>query len=138
MNFQPISMKETEATSLLSTQDDQGVAALVFKNVTDYTTFRVEHAFDGDDIVFHFFRTPECPEKDYWEVVFPNVLSEVAQEIFQAGYPRLRAAFTHEQDSWWMRAGGFANAGIPEERCARFYAALDKALEARNIKNRPA
>jgi len=138
MNFQPISTTEQEATTLLASQDEQGVAALQFVPTTDFTTFRAEYAFSGDDIVFHFFRTEENPGEEYWGTIFPNVLSEVAQEVFQAGYPRLKAAFTREHDSWWMRAGSFVNVGLPEERVKRFYAALDQALEARNVKNLPA
>lgn len=122
-------MTETEATSLLGTQDEQGVVPLQFKKVTDYTTFSAEHAFDGDDIVFHFFRTKENPSDRYWQDVFPNGLSDVAQEVFQAGYPRLKATFTQEVDSWWMRASGFAHEGLPEERIQHFYAKLDQALE---------
>lgn len=91
--------------------------------------------------MFHFFLTPEItPEqggKEYWSVTFPEALSEVAQQVFQAGYPQLRAAFTAEQDSWWMRANGFAVVGIPEERVTSFYAELDQALDARNVKKRP-
>lgn len=141
MQFQPTSTTETQATSLLQEQTDQAVPTLLFTQVRDYTTFTAEHAFDGNDIVFHFFLTPEItPEqggKEYWSVTFPEALSEVAQQVFQAGYPQLRAAFTAEQDSWWMRANGFAVVGIPEERVTSFYAELDQALDARNVKKRP-
>lgn len=126
-------MTETEATSLLSTQDDQGVDPVRFQKVTDYTTFSAEHAFDGNDIVFHFFRTVETTGEQYWKHLFPDTLSEIAQEIFQAEYPRLKAAFTQEQDSWWMRATGFVDIGLPEERIAKFYEKLDQMLEARKV-----
>jgi hypothetical protein len=124
-------MKETEATTLLSNQSEQGVAALQFTEDKQYTTFRAEHAFDGDDIVFHFYRTEERPSDKYWSDTFPEGLSEIAQTVFKAGFPRLKAAFTKETDSWWMRAGGFAVEGLPEERIARFYKELDQALETR-------
>lgn len=127
-------MTETEATSLLSSQDDQGVATLHFEENKDYTTFRAEHAFDGEDIVFHFFKTPECPPKGYWDDVFPNTMSDVAQAVFQAGFPRLKAAWTEEVESWWLRCTGFASEGLPEERIKRFYRELDESLEAKNSK----
>lgn len=134
-------MTETEATSLLSTENDQGVLPLAFETSTEYTTFTSEHAFDGDDIVFHFFTPPGLGDSKeahtYWLETFPDVLSEVAQEVFQAEYPRLRAAWTAEHASWWMRASGFAAIGIPEERVQVFFAKLDQSLEARNVKNRP-
>lgn len=107
---------------------------MYFEKYVGYTTFLAEHAFDDDAIVFHFFVTPENNSREYWQEKFPPVLSEVAQEVFQAGYPRLRAAFTAEHNSWWMRADGFANEGIPKERIARFYDALDQALDAAKAK----
>lgn len=125
-------MTEKEATSLLASQDEQGVAVLQFIKDSTYTTFRSEHAFDAEDIVFHFFRAPENSADKYWSDTFPNALSEVAQSVFNASYPRLKAAFTQETDSWWMRATGFANEGLPEERLKRFYAELDRALDAKN------
>jgi hypothetical protein len=131
MNFQPTSTTETEAKSLLSNQGDQGVQPLQFTRDNTYTTFESEHAFDEDDIVFHFFRATENSGDTYWKKVFPDVLSDVAQAVFEAGYPRLKAAFTDETDSWWMRANSFANTGLPEERVRRFYQKLDEALEAR-------
>lgn len=115
-------------------QGDQGVSPLEFTRDKTYTTFEAEHAFAGDDIVFHFFRTPENGSEKYWQDIFPDALSEVAQEVFQAGYPRLKAAFTRETDSWWMRANSFASIGLPDERVKRFYQNLDQALEARNSK----
>jgi hypothetical protein len=134
MNFQPTSMGETEATSLLSSQNDQGVQPLQFIKDESYTTFRAEHAFEDEDIVFHFFKTAECPAKGYWDDVFPNTMSDVAQAVFQAGFPRLKAAWTQEVESWWLRCNGFANEGLPEERIKRFYSELDQALEAKNSK----
>lgn len=104
--------------------------AMDFIKVRNYTTFLAEHAFDGDDIVFHFFRTPENPSDHYWKSVFPNALSDVAQKVFQAGYPRLKAAWTEEQDSWWMRAAGFATTGLPEDRLNLFYETLDQVADA--------
>lgn len=128
------STTEKGVTDLLLNQADQGVLALQFEKVNDYTTFLAEHAFDGEDIVFHFFRSEENSTNKYWKEIFPEALSEVAQKVFQAGYPRLKAAWTEEQDSWWMRANGFVNIGLPEERIKSFYSELDQALEA--LKNK--
>jgi len=125
-------LKETEATSLLANQSEQGVAALQFTKVKDYTTFDAEHASDGSDLIFHFFRTEENSSDNYWKEIFPNALSEVAQAVFQAGYPRLRATYTREVDSWWLRADGFADEGLPEERILHFYKKLDQALDTMN------
>jgi hypothetical protein len=121
-------------TSLLHSEGDQNVMAMQFVQNHDYTTFIAEHAFDGNDIVFHFYPSPEHSDQAFWKQKFPDALSDVAQAFFQATYPRLKAAFTPEQNSWWMRANGFANVGLPTERVAAFYAALDQALETRNDK----
>lgn len=127
-------MEETEATNLLSTQSDQGVQPLQFTKDESYTTFRAEHAFEDDDIVFHFFNTKEHEDdRKYWKDTFPTALSDVAQEVFKAGYPRLKAAWTEEVESWWLRCTGFANEGLPEERIKRFYKELDQSLDARKI-----
>lgn len=122
-------MKETEAKDLLSTQDDQGVDPMKFIENDAYTTFRAEHAIDGNDLVFHFFRHRGLPDKFWKDEGFPQALSDTAMAVFQATYPRLKATYTSEVDSWWMRASGFAVVGLPEERIERFYEKLDEALE---------
>lgn len=114
-----------------------GVKSLEFEEL-EYTTFLAEWALDGIDLVFHF-KLPTSPEDlrkikydgDYWQGLFPGVLSEVAQEVFKATYPQLKAAFTPEMDSWWMRAYGFGKSFGAEELVRKFLDTLDIRLESR-------
>lgn len=116
-----------------------GVQPLQFKKVEDYTTFLAEYAWDGDDLVFHFFRTPEMQGQagppaglsgtQYWRLVFPEVLDPVAREVFQAGPPRLRAAYTEEMDSWWLRASNYGHLIDKDAFVSRFLAKLDQTLD---------
>lgn len=110
---------------------------LHFKKVSDYTTFTAEYAFDGNDIVFHFFLPPEregsgAGTKTYWLQVFPATLEPVVRASFRAGPPQLQAAYIDELgiDSWWLRAYGFARLLDPDLVCQSFLADLDAALEA--------
>lgn len=122
-------------------------APLEFEACDEYTTFRAEHAFRGDDIVLHFFRTEECSSESYWKEVFAAALDEVAQAHYGT-FPRVRAHLSRVPsaageaacergaapwvvDSWWMEARGFAGVGQPRKKLAAFYAALDGALENR-------
>ncbi len=140
--FQPENTTEVQAKDLLGQQNEiGGVPALQFKLVNTYTTFLVEFTFDGNDIVFHFFRSLERTNDDkFWKETFPNTLSQIAQDYFQATFPRLKASYTEKvipahdkdspaQDSWWLRAYGFVNIGDPEERCNRFFDLLDRELD---------
>lgn len=67
--------------------------------------------------------------KTYWTATFPNTLSVVAEEYFAATYPRLKAAFTEENDSWWMRAYGFGMVLDPHALAYKFLERLDAALD---------
>lgn len=112
---------------------DLPVLPLSFIPIEDYTTYRAEFAITEGDIVFHFFVTEEVqklpdPQK-YWYEVFPNALAEVADAHFRVGFPRLRAAYTPEQASWWMRAGGFGKVLDPHRFSYKFFDALDAALD---------
>jgi len=127
------------AMSVLSKEGtDYSLEPLRFTRNEEYTTFIGEHVFDGNDIVFHFFKSPELAAKAavdqvaYWKNTFPDALSQVAQDVFQAGYPRLKATYTQEVDSWWMRAYGFAVEGMPDDRVRAFYDNLDAELEKKS------
>jgi hypothetical protein len=130
-------MATTLNPDVYSRKETPAVAApLEFTPCDAYTTFRAEHAFKGDDIVFHFYKTPEHSDEAYWTEIFPDALSEVAQAHY-GRLPRVRAALTREPaanlDSWWMHAAGFASVGQPLKKVAAFYAALDAALESRIV-----
>lgn len=132
-------MKEMDVKTTLAEQSDLGgVVGLEFEAV-EYTTFDAEWALDGIDIVFHF-KLPSDPEDrrhvarydgDYWQGLFPGVLSDVAQEVFRATYPQLQAAFTPEMDSWWMRAFAFGKSFGAEDLVRKFLDTLDIRLESR-------
>lgn len=150
MNFQTESMTEARAKEVLVEQDEQSVAALRFTEVNDYTTFRAEFAIDGDDLVFHFFLPPEFSSLSgpviaqrvdrYWKDGFPRALDGTARDFFKADFPTLKAAYTTELNSWWLRANGFGNNVDPEARCRLFIqkldAALDQAKEAEKVSQR--
>ena len=148
MSFQPMSMTEDQAPEMLKTQDDQSVLPIQFIKVEEYTTFRAEFAFDGDDIVFHFFLPPELEDLQkkgpsinqrvdkYWKDSFPRTLDVVARDFFKVEFPRLKAAYTEELQSWWLRAFGFSDGLDPEARCRMFIARLDQALDAVNVNHR--
>jgi hypothetical protein len=121
--------------------DIQGVAALVFIKITDYTTFQGEYAITNGDLVFHFDRTdeiralPQGPRDVYWHRTFAECLNEVAQRIFEAGPPELQGQFIDEPDlgviqSWWFKASGFGHILDPHKKVYAFLDALDSALDA--------
>lgn len=76
---------------------------------SEFTTFRAEWAWKGDDLVLHFFKPEAKLDGNYWMTTFPNCLSEVAEDFFNASYPRLKAAYAPEKEleSWWMQASNF-------------------------------
>lgn len=99
-----------------------------------YTTFRGEFAVSEGDIIFHFFVTDEIQKlgnsKKYWLELFPKCLSDNAERFFSAKSPRLKAAYTEEQASWWMRAYGFGKLLDPYRLTHRFFDVLDEALDS--------
>jgi hypothetical protein len=110
------------------------VQAIQFMPVTDLTTFAAEVAVTEGDLVYHFFVTQEVnalPDaRKYWLELFPEVLEKTAQEYFKADFPRLKAAYTEEQASWWLRAFGFGHVLDPHKLALSFCDALDAALDA--------
>lgn len=110
------------------------VFSVHFIPIDNHTTFRAEVAITEGDIVFHFFVNEEIkamPDpKKYWMETFPNALSQVAEEHFQATFPRLKAAYTEEQASWWMRAYGFGQLLEPHKFAYAFFDKLDAALDS--------
>lgn len=124
-----IEILETTAKRLLGEQEDTGVVPVQFTPHAEYTTYRAEWAVDGADLVFHFFPTEENNSRVYWTEHFPAVLERVAQEVFDATWPRLKAAYTPELVSYWLRAYGFASLGDPEARVRALFSALDSALD---------
>ena len=134
MNFQlHQTVPESKAKSLLKNEEAQGVEAIRFTKVTEYTTFDAEYAYVDNDIVFHFFLPDDVSHlqgvQEYWKNAFPAALDKVSQEHWDATYPRLQAAFTEELNSWWMRCFGFAQVGNPEARIKKFFDKLDKQID---------
>ena len=101
--------------------------------VLDLTTFAAEVAVTEGDFVYHFYVTDEVNKgpdpKQYWLELFPKVLEATSKEYFKADFPRLKAAYTEEKASWWMRAYGFGRVLDPHKMALQFCDALDKALE---------
>jgi hypothetical protein len=109
------------------------VEAPNFMSVDSYTTFKAEYAVLDGDIVFHFFANDEInrlPDPwHYWKTVFPRCLERVAEKYFAATYPRVRAAYTDELASWWLRANGFGHILNMDEFAKQFLERLDKELD---------
>jgi len=107
-----------------------------FNREEGYTTFIAEYAVRGDDLVFHFYLTPELdaepkdgPVAVYWMRTFPSVLDATAQSFFNATAPRLQAKYTQELQSWWLLAQGFGMAIDPEKLALSFLEKLDGCLD---------
>lgn len=116
-----------------------GVPALQFKKVEGYTTFWAEYAFDGEDIVFHFFLPPEKANEvrsAYWLTAFPAALEVAGPKAFQVGAPRLQGKHINDLgiNSWWFRAFGFAEGLAPDALAERFFDALDQELDTSSHK----
>lgn len=109
---------------------EQGVPR--FHPIDEYTTFRAEWAEVGNAFVIHFFMSQEVSNlstrKRHWEHEFPQVLSDTAEQYFQATVPRLVASYTPELESWFMRAVGFTPLD-PEAFLRGFFDQLDRALD---------
>jgi hypothetical protein len=123
-----------QAQQQLEKENQLPVLPIRFQEVLGYTTFAAEYAVSEGDIIFHFFVTLEVqkmPEpKKYWLETFPEVFDRVAQEHFQAQFPRLKAAYTEEKASWWMRAFGFGMVLEPHQLAHSFFDKLDQELDA--------
>jgi len=132
----PTSLSSRQVTSTVTSEQraEMPVAALQFMPVRDLTTFAAEVAITDGDFVYHFYATEEVNKgpdpQEYWLKLFPEVLQKTAQEYFKADYPRLKAAYTAEQASWWMRAFGFGRVLDPHKMALGFCDALDKALDS--------
>lgn len=125
-----LSDSERESLCGLVSTACKGVSPLNFTTVSDYTTFLAEFAFDGGDIILHFYRSPEMVSNStYWLQLFPHFLSSVAQEVFDAADPRLVAAYTEEMDSWWFRARGYQHILDKQGFVLRFLEKLDQVLD---------
>jgi hypothetical protein len=112
-------------------QQTCGIQPLVFVKVTEHEGFIAEYGMEGDDYVFHFFLPSEPTRRndtEYWLKTFPVVLDVVAREHFQATRPRLRAAYTEEMASWWLRADGYGNVLNKDAFARRFLVKMHQAL----------
>jgi len=125
---------EQAAAAFEGIDDEIGVEAPVFMAITDYTTFRAEYAVLDDDLVFHFYATDEVNKLPdpwrYWKTTFARALAKVAKDHFQAEYPRVKAAYTDELASWWLRADRYGHVLDMDEFAKRFLSKLDQELDA--------
>ena len=128
-------LSPTEVTGAVTEEQsvDLPVLPMVFTAVEGYTTFKAELAIAEGDIIFHFYVTDEIQKlpnpKKYWLELFPKALSESAEQYFNVTFPRLKAAYTEEKASWWMRAFGFGRLLDPHKFAYRFFDVLDEALD---------
>lgn len=103
-----------------------------FTKVDGYTNFLAEYALVGDNIVVHFYGTPERPwsEHGYWRRVFPEALNSQGQLHFRATKPRLRAMLTEEVRSWWFEAQNYAHIIDLSAYMIQFFDRLDAQIDA--------
>jgi hypothetical protein len=124
----------TEAANAIDKVRSLQTMAIQFIPNRDYTTFAAEVAVTEGDIVYHFYVTDEVNKLSsphaYWHERFPQALEKVAQEYFKAKFPRLKAAYTEEQASWWLRAFGFGRVLHPHRLARGLFDALDKELDS--------
>ena len=129
----PESLSVDDVTSTILADTQKYAVPIVFTPVQEYTTFDAEFAATDGDLVFHFYATKEVNElpnpKKYWLEVFPSVLEATAKEYFKVEYPRLKAAYTEEKASWWMRAYGFGGLLDPHAFAYQFLVKLDAGLD---------
>ncbi len=115
------------------------VLPLNFLTVKDFTTFEAQYAITDGDLVFHFYVTDEVNKladpRLYWLTVFAECLEQTAVDYFKAGAARLKAAYTEEKASWWLRALGFGLVLDPHKSVYGFLEALDRSCDAA-MKNR--
>lgn len=146
MTQSPPPLSDTDL-SALSSQGDQGAAILPFEKIDKYTTFMAEFVEKDQDLVFHFFPSPEAHAspncRRYWYRVFPETLSSVASKVFEAGPPRLQAQLVEgviaswddgdtakAVDSWWFCAKGYGARVLYRRLVDTFLKEFDVALEA--------
>ncbi len=133
--MRPVTQQDkSQAVEQISAVGSMPALPIQFMKVTDLTTFAAEVAVSEGDFIYHFFVTDEVnarqDPKQYWLELFPTVLQAAAQDYFKADFPRLKAAYTEEQASWWLRAYGFGRVLDPHKLALKFCDALDKALDA--------
>jgi len=118
-----------------------GVADAIpkFKPVDLYTTFKAEYFLDDGDYIIHFFLPNRAAEDSspltaqegyYWSQLFPQVLSDTAEDYFKATKPRVMAQYVPEVLSWYMRANGFGQRLDPDGYLERFFKRLDENIDA--------
>lgn len=127
------------ASQIDRNENIQGVAALPFFPIKDYTTFDAEFALKDGDLVLHFYPSEEVKKnvtgERFWRTTFPTCLERVAKTVFDADYPRISAQYIHDpslgiHESWWFKAEGVGLLLDPHKKTYSFLDALDEALEA--------
>jgi hypothetical protein len=95
----------------------------------EYSTYKAEHSFTGNDIVIHFYLpTKQKVTEAYWKLHFAAALNDVGQEHFQATAPRLVAKYTDELNSWWFKAQGYDHIIDLPKYLSRFFEALEERM----------
>lgn len=130
-------LSTVDVDKVVSDDLPSAVDAIRFDKCDDFTTFSAEYAFIKDDIVVHFYLTPEVAArkdaKTYWKNIFPAALETTAIDFYKSGPSRLQAAYTEEVDSWWFRANGFATSLDPVSHLHKLFEKLDQALETTKV-----
>lgn len=130
-------MRSEQAPGTLQAEGDMGVPKPVEFLEVDMRYFRAEYTPEGRDIIVHFFVSETLRAQwhvdtieRWWLNAFPQALSAVAQEHFNATVPRIMAKYTPEVASWWFKAQGFDYLLDREAFLRAFFALLDETLHA--------
>lgn len=130
------------ASQIGRNENIQGVSALPFFPIKDYTTFDAEFTLKDGDLVLHFYPSAEVKSRadgeKYWKQTFPTCLERIAKQVFEADYPQISAQYIHEpslgvENSWWFKADGVGMLLDPHAKTYKFLDALDESLEAASI-----
>jgi hypothetical protein len=127
------------------TESDVARAVVRYSRI-EHQYFYADHTVKEGNIIVHFYLPlpepavlqkagPKCQKSwnAFWLERFPQVLSPVAKEYFQADLPRIAASYTPEVASWWFVARGFGSVLSPELFVSGFLQALDAALSSQPL-----
>jgi len=99
--------------------------------VENFPNFDAHYALKDGAIIIHFYLPANYKgAAGYWKKTFPDALSNIAPEYFQATAPRLVAAYTEELRSWWLRAKNYDHLLDLDGFILGFFQELDNEIDS--------
>lgn len=129
-----------EVSNPLDATDDLNTGAIAWQPMKfeqkTYPMFHVEYSLNDGDFVVHFFvrpefvsKYPEAALRTWWMETFPQHLSPIAMEHFDAKIPRILAKYTEMTASWWFKAQGYVHLVDPLGFLDQFFQKLSRSLD---------